>query len=36
VRNVVEDLRDDGFASDEIRRLFESQLIHTDNTVRKS
>jgi GntR family transcriptional regulator len=36
VRNVVDDLRDDGFASDEIRRLFESQLIHTDNTVRKS
>jgi GntR family transcriptional regulator len=36
VRNVVEDLRDDGFASDEIRRLFESQLIHTDNAVRKS
>jgi GntR family transcriptional regulator len=36
VRNVVEDLRDDGFASDEIRRLFESQLMHTGTTARKS
>ena len=36
VRNVVDDLRDDGFASDEIRRLFESQLMHTGTTARKS
>jgi GntR family transcriptional regulator len=36
VRNVVEDLHDDGFASDEIRRLFESQLMQTVTTARKS
>jgi GntR family transcriptional regulator len=36
VRNVVEDLRDDGFSPDEIRRLFESQLIPTTATARKS
>lgn len=36
VRNVVEDLRDDGFAPDEIRRLFESQLLHPTATARKS
>jgi GntR family transcriptional regulator len=36
VHNVVEDLRYDGFSSDEIRRLFEAQLIHTNATARKS
>jgi GntR family transcriptional regulator len=36
VRSVVDDLRDDGFAPDEIRRLFESQLMHTGTTARKS
>jgi GntR family transcriptional regulator len=36
VRKVVEDLRDDGFSGDEIRRLFEAQLIHTNATARKS
>ena len=36
VRAVVEDLRDDGFSADEIRRLFESQLIHTNAIARKS
>jgi GntR family transcriptional regulator len=36
VRSVVDDLRDDGFAPDEIRRLFESQLVHTGTTARKS
>jgi len=36
VRSVVDDLRDDGFAPDEIRRLFESQLMHTATTARKS
>ena len=36
VRSVVNDLRDDGFAPDEIRRLFESQLMHTGTTARKS
>ncbi|HEU4636458.1 MAG TPA: GntR family transcriptional regulator [Edaphobacter sp.] len=34
VRDVVEDLIDDGFAADEIRRLFEAQLIH--KTERRS
>jgi hypothetical protein len=33
---VIEDLRDDGFSADEIRRLFEAQLIHTTATARKS
>jgi GntR family transcriptional regulator len=36
VREVVEDLHKDGFSTDEIRRLFESQLIHATATVRKS
>ena len=36
VRSVVDDLRDAGFAPDEIRRLFESQLVHTGTTARKS
>ena len=36
VRGVVEDLRDDGFSADEIRRLFEAQLIHTTTTARKA
>jgi GntR family transcriptional regulator len=36
VRNVVGDLLEDGFSADEIRRLFEAQLIHTPSTVRKS
>ena len=36
IRSVVDDLRDDGFSSDEIRRLFEAQLIHPTATARKS
>ena len=36
VLRVVEDLRDDGFSADEIRRLFEAQLIHTTASARKS
>jgi GntR family transcriptional regulator len=36
VRKVVEDLLDEGFSSDEIRRLFEAQLIPTPATARKS
>lgn len=36
VREIVEDLRDDGFAAEEIRRLFEAQLFHTTATARKS
>ena len=36
VRKVVEDLLDEGFSSDEIRRLFEAQLIPTTATARKS
>ena len=36
VRNVIEDLHDDGFSSDEIRRLFESQLMHATTSARKS
>ena len=36
VRGVIEDLRDDGFSSDEIRRLFEAQLVHPTATARKS
>ena len=35
VRGVVDDLIDDGFAADEIRRLFEAQLIHK-TTARRS
>ena len=36
VRNVVDDLRDDGFSAEEIRRLFEAQLNNTNTTARKS
>lgn len=36
VRRVVEDLLDDGFSGDEIRRLFEAQLIPTATPARKS
>ena len=36
VRDIVEDLRNDGFSAEEIRRLFEAQLIHTTATQRKS
>ena len=36
VRVVVEDLHDDGFSQEEIRRLFESQLMHSNLTARKS
>jgi GntR family transcriptional regulator len=36
VRDVVEELRSDGFAQDEIRRLFESQLMHTSTVGRRS
>jgi GntR family transcriptional regulator len=35
VSNVVEELCDDGFSQEEIRRLFESQLMHTTMTARK-
>jgi GntR family transcriptional regulator len=35
VRDIVEDLRND-FSAEEIRRLFEAQLIHTTATQRKS
>lgn len=35
VRGVVDDLIEDGFAADEIRRLFEAQLIHKP-TARRS
>ena len=35
VREVVDELNDDGFAADEIRRLFEAQLIHK-TTARRS
>ncbi|WP_263416721.1 GntR family transcriptional regulator [Terriglobus albidus] len=35
VRSVVEDLLDDDFSADEIRRLFEAQLIHSTVSVRK-
>lgn len=35
VRDIVEDLRGDGFSTEEIRRLFEAQLIHTTATTRK-
>jgi GntR family transcriptional regulator len=31
VRAVVESLREDGLDTDQIRRLFESQLLQTDN-----
>ena len=36
VRNVVEELLDDGFSSDEIRRLFEAQILHATAIARKS
>jgi len=36
VRNVVASLHDDGFSTDEIRRLFESQLLHVELPVRKA
>ncbi len=36
VRIIVEDLLEDGFSADEIRRLFEAQLIPTTATARKS
>jgi GntR family transcriptional regulator len=36
VRVVVEELHDDGFSQEEIRRLFESRLMHSSTTVRKS
>lgn len=35
VREVVEELRDDGFAQDEIRRLFEAQLLNSHRTARR-
>lgn len=35
VSNVVEELCDDGFSQEEIRRLFESQLMHATTTGRK-
>lgn len=35
VHSVIEELRDEGFSADEIRRLFEAQLIHTTTTARK-
>ena len=36
VRDVVEELRDDGFSQEEIRRLFESRLMYANTTARKS
>ncbi|QNI36991.1 GntR family transcriptional regulator [Edaphobacter albus] len=36
VSDVVEELLDDGFSADEIRRLFEARLIHTAAIARKS
>ncbi|WP_260703200.1 GntR family transcriptional regulator [Edaphobacter flagellatus] len=36
VRGVVDDLHEDGFSPDEIRRLFENQLIHIAATARNS
>jgi GntR family transcriptional regulator len=36
VRDVVEALHNDGFNTDEIRRVFESQLMHIELPVRKS
>jgi GntR family transcriptional regulator len=35
VRSVVEELHEDGFHVDEIRRLFESQLLDLDQPVRR-
>ena len=35
VREMIEDLREDGFSADEIRRLFEAQLSYTTVTARK-
>jgi len=35
VRSVVEELHEDGFQIDEIRRLFESQLIDLDQPARR-
>ena len=36
VHDIVEDLRADDFSPEEIRRLFEAQLLHTTATQRKS
>jgi GntR family transcriptional regulator len=36
VRDIVDDLRDEDFSAEEIRRLFEAQLIDTTATTRKS
>lgn len=36
VRGVVEILRGDGFSAEEIRRLFESQLMQSNLTARRS
>jgi GntR family transcriptional regulator len=36
VRGIVDELREDGFSADEIRRLFEAQLIHPTATARNS
>jgi GntR family transcriptional regulator len=36
IRDIVDDLRDDDFSAEEIRRLFEAQLIDTTATTRKS
>lgn len=35
VRDIVDDLREDGFSAEEIRRLFEAQLLDTTVTARK-
>lgn len=35
VAEVVEDLHDDGFSGEEIRRLFEAQILHVDQIARK-
>lgn len=36
VREIVKELRDDDFSAEEIRRLFEAQLIHATAIARKS
>lgn len=35
VASVVEDLREDGFSGEEIRRLFEAQILETEAVARK-
>jgi GntR family transcriptional regulator len=35
IREIVQELREDGFSSEELRRLFESQLMNANVPVRK-